>query len=136
TDGTRSYNHTHYRETVFLDLTKTAVDRLAYAQGHELAPHGGTAVSVTPGWLRSEMMLDAFGVTEETWREAAEANRARSDAVPPYEIVISETPAMLARGITALAADPSRAVWNTRSLSPLELAQPRDLPDVDGPRPA
>src|SRR5699024_12455168 len=64
TDGTRSYNHTHSRGTVFLDLTKTAVDRLAYAQGHELAPHGGTAVSVTPGWLRSEMMLDAFGVTE------------------------------------------------------------------------
>ena len=135
TDGTRSYNHTHYRGTVFLDLTKTAVDRLAYAQGHELAPHGGTAVSVTPGWLRSEMMLDAFGVTEETWREAAEANRARSDAVPPYEFVISETPAMLARGITALAADPSRAVWNTRSLSSVELAEHYDLTDVDGSRP-
>src|SRR5690625_6166347 len=81
------------------------------------------------------MMLDAFGVTEETWREAAEANRARSDAVPPYEFVISETPAMLARGITALAADPSRAVWNTRSLSPVELAEHYDLTDVDGSRP-
>src|SRR5699024_6809362 len=63
------------------------------------------------------------------------ANRARSDAVPPYEFVISETPAMLARGITALAADPSRAVWNTRSLSSVELAAHYDPTDVAGSRP-
>lgn len=135
TDGTRSYNSTHYRGTVFLDVTKTAVDRLAYAEGHDLAPHGGTAVSVSPGWLRSEMMLDAFGVTEETWREAAEANRGRTDAAPPYEFVISETPVMLARGLTALAADPDRAAWNTRSVSSVELAEHYDLTDVDGSRP-
>ncbi|WMY77158.1 SDR family oxidoreductase [Citricoccus sp. I39-566] len=134
-DGTRAYNVSHYRETVFLDLTKTAVDRLAFAEGHELADHGGTAVSVTPGWLRSEMMLEAFGVTEETWREASEANRGRADAVPPYEFVISETPAMLARGISALAADPGRAAWNTRSVSSFELARHDDLRDQDGSRP-
>src|SRR5699024_2362824 len=131
----RSYNHTHYRGTVFLDLTKTAVDRLAYAQGHELAPHGGTAVSVTPGWLRSEMMRDAFGGTEEARREAADGTRARSDADPPTAVGTPEAPAMLARGITALAADPSRAVWNTRSLSSVELAEHYDLTDVDGSRP-
>ncbi|HLS72455.1 MAG TPA: SDR family oxidoreductase [Actinomycetaceae bacterium] len=135
TDGTRAYNAAHYRETVFLDITKTAVDRLAFAQGHELAPHGGTAVSVTPGWLRSEMMLDAFGVTEDTWRAAAEANRGVPEAAPPYEFVISETPAMLARGIVALAADPQRQEWNTRSVSSLELAEHYDLTDVDGSRP-
>lgn len=135
TDGTRSYNAAHYRETVFLDLTKTAVDRLAFAQGHELRAHGGTAVSVTPGWLRSEMMLDAFGVTEQTWRQAAEANAGNPEAVPPYAFVISETPAMLARGIAALAADPQREQWNTRSVSSHELAERYGLTDVDGSRP-
>lgn len=135
TDGTRDYNASHFRGTVFLDVTKTAVDRLAYAVGHEIAPHGGTAVSVSPGWLRSEMMLDAFEVSEETWREAAEANRGRPGAVPPYEFVISETPAMLARGVVALAADPDRASWNTRSVSSFELAEHYDLTDLDGSRP-
>ncbi|MBE1515002.1 SDR family oxidoreductase [Nesterenkonia halotolerans] len=135
TDGTRSYNASHFRESVFHDLTKTTVDRLAFAQGHELAPHGGTAVSVSPGWLRSEMMLDAFGVTEQNWRESAEANRGKPDALPPYEFVISETPALLARGITALAADPRRARWNTQSLSSFSLAEHYGLTDVDGSRP-
>ena len=135
TDGTRAYNDGHYRDNVFLDVTKTAVDRLAFAEGHEMREHGGTAVSVTPGWLRAEMMLDAFGVTETTWRQAAEKNRGRPGAAPPYEFVISETPAMLARGIAALAADPHRQSWNTRSVSSFELATHYDLTDVDGSRP-
>lgn len=135
TDGTRRYNASHYRSTVFLDITKTAVDRLAFAQGHEVAPHGGTAVCVSPGWLRSEMMLDAFEVTEDTWRQAAEANRGTQDAVPPYEFVISETPAMLARGIAALAADPHRSQWNTQSLSSFDLAQHYGVTDTDGSQP-
>jgi len=135
TDGTRAYNSSHFRSAVPLDITKTAVDRLAYAVGHEIAPHGGTAVSVSPGWLRSEMMLDGFGVTEETWRSAAEANRGVDAADPPYEFVVSETPAFLARGLVALAADPDRAAWNTRSVSSFELAQHYDLTDVDGSRP-
>ncbi len=135
TDGTREYNAGQYRSTVFLDLTKTAVDRLAFAEGHDLSVHGGTAVSVTPGWLRSEMMLDAFGVTEENWRRAAEANRGVADAIPPYDFVISETPVMLARGIAALAADPHRNDWNTRSTSSFELAEHYGLHDVDGSRP-
>ncbi|GAB3182860.1 SDR family oxidoreductase [Nesterenkonia halophila] len=135
TDGTRDYNADHFRGTVFLDVAKTAVDRLAFAEGHELAAHGGTAVSVTPGWLRSEMMLEGFGVTEETWRSAAEANRGVSGAMPPYEFVISETPTMLARGIAALAADDERAAWNTRSTSSHELAEHYGLTDVDGSRP-
>ena len=61
TDGTTEYNASHYRISVFYDLAKVAVNRLAFSQGHELAPHGATAVALTPGWLRSEMMLEAFG---------------------------------------------------------------------------
>ena len=135
TDGTRAYNASHYRGTVLLDVTKTAVDRLAYAVGHEIAHHGATAVSVTPGWLRSEMMLDAFGVTESSWRAAAEANRGVTGAVPPYEFVSSETPTMLARGVAALAADPERGRWNTESVSSFDLAEHYGLTDVDGSRP-
>src|SRR4051812_45482598 len=70
TDGTAAYNAEHYRVNAFYDLAKTAVIRLAFAQSHDLAPHDATAVALTPGWLRSEMMLDAFGVTEATWRDA------------------------------------------------------------------
>src|SRR6185295_7014742 len=55
------------------DLAKVAVNRLAFSQGHELQPHGGTAVSITPGWLRSEMMLENFGVSEDRWRDALAA---------------------------------------------------------------
>jgi NAD(P)-dependent dehydrogenase (short-subunit alcohol dehydrogenase family) len=65
-DGTHAYNASHYRISVFYDLAKVAVNRLAYSLGHELAPLGATAVCVTPGWLRSEIMLENFGVTEET----------------------------------------------------------------------
>lgn len=135
TDGTRAYNATHFRGSVFLDVTKTAVDRLAYAEGHELAAHGGTAVSVTPGWLRSEIMLDAFGVTEDNWRAKAEANRGMTDALPPYEFSISETPSMLARGLAAMAADPQRHRWNSLSVSSFQLAEHYDITDLDGSRP-
>ena len=70
TDGTLEYNATHYRISVFYDLVKFAVNRLAFSQGHELHAHGATAVSLTPGFLRSEMMLENFGVTEARWRDA------------------------------------------------------------------
>ena len=78
TDGTTDYNATQYRISVFYDLAKVAVNRLAFSQGHELAPYGATAVPITPGCLRSEMMLDAFGVTEETWRDALDRRPATS----------------------------------------------------------
>ena len=69
TDGTAAYNARTYRISVFYDLAKVAVTRLAFSQGHELAPFGGTAVAVTPGWLRSEMMLENLGVGEANWRD-------------------------------------------------------------------
>ena len=66
TDGTAEYNATHYRLNAFYDLAKTSVTRLAWGLAQEIASRGGTAVSLTPGWLRSEMMLDAYKVTEDT----------------------------------------------------------------------
>ena len=66
TDGTFEYNSTHYRLSTFYDLAKISVNRLAFSQGHELEAHGATAVSISPGWLRSEMMLETYGVSEET----------------------------------------------------------------------
>ena len=126
TDGTADYNGTRYRNSTFYDLAKNAVLRLAFAQAHELAPHGCTALALTPGWLRSEMMLDTFGVTEETWRDAL--------AFQPH-FVISETPRFVGRAVAALAADPDRHRFNGASLSSGGLAQEYGFTDVDGSRP-
>jgi NAD(P)-dependent dehydrogenase (short-subunit alcohol dehydrogenase family) len=70
TDGTDEYNATNYRVSFFYDLAKAAVNRMAFALAHELQPRSATAVSLAPGWLRSEAMLDAYGVTESNWRDA------------------------------------------------------------------
>src|ERR671912_576742 len=70
TDGTAEYNNANYRLSLFYDLAKTSVIRLAWAQAKELAPHGCAAVALTPGWLRSEMMLETFGVDESNWKDA------------------------------------------------------------------
>ncbi|RUV68168.1 MAG: SDR family NAD(P)-dependent oxidoreductase [Mesorhizobium sp.] len=126
TDGTAEYNADHYRLSPFYDLAKVSVTRMAWAHAKDLAAHGATSVSLTPGWLRSEMMLEAFGVTEENWREAT----AR---VPHF--VISETPRFIGRAIAALAADPDRSRWNGQSLSSGGLAQIYGFTDVDGSRP-
>ena len=126
TDGTADYNAARYRNSLFYDLAKNAVIRLAWAQAQELAPHGATAVALTPGWLRSEAMLEAFGVTEETWREAT----AR---IPHF--CISETPAFVGRAAAALAADPDVARWSGQSLSSGALAQVYGFTDVDGTQP-
>ncbi|MCE0763804.1 SDR family oxidoreductase [Pseudonocardia kujensis] len=126
TDGTAEYNAENYRLTVYYDLAKVAPIRLARSWAHELREHGGTAVAVTPGWLRSEAMLDHYGVTEETWRDAL-------TTVPHF--AISETPRFVGRGIAALAADPDRARWTGRSTSSGELAKVYGVDDLDGSRP-
>jgi NAD(P)-dependent dehydrogenase (short-subunit alcohol dehydrogenase family) len=126
TDGTAAYNAVHYRNSAFYDLAKVSVLRLAFSQAHELRPFGGTAVALTPGWLRSEMMLDGFGVTEATWRDAT--------AGQPH-FTISESPAYVGRAVVALAADPERARWSGRSASSGELAGVYGFTDVDGTRP-
>jgi len=125
-DGTADYNADHYRLSPFYDLAKVAVNRMAWAHAKDLAPRGATAVSLTPGWLRSEMMLDAYGVSEASWRDAAKKS--------PH-FVISETPRFVGRAVAALAADPDRARWNGQSLSSGGLAQVYGFTDVDGSRP-
>jgi NAD(P)-dependent dehydrogenase (short-subunit alcohol dehydrogenase family) len=128
TDGTRAYNASRYRISVFYDLAKVAVDRLAFSQGHELAPRGGTAVSLTPGWLRSELMLEAFDTTEAAWRDAP-------GRTAPPDFALSESPRYVGRAVAALAGDPDRARWNQRSLTSGELARIYGFTDLDGSRP-
>jgi len=125
TDGTWAYNGTRYRNSAFYDLAKAGVIRLAFSQAHELAPHGCTAVALTPGWLRSEMMLEAFGVTEQSWREAAQ----------PHFAAISESPRYVGRAVAALAADPDVHALNGGSFSSGELARKYSFTDVDGSQP-
>lgn len=126
TDGTAEYNASRYRVSFFYDIAKSAVLRMAFALGHELGPRGATAVALTPGWLRSEMMLDAFGVSEANWRDALEK-------VPHFGI--SETPAYVGRAVAALAADPDVSRWNGQSLSSGQLAGVYGFTDLDGSRP-
>ncbi|MGH3385998.1 MAG: SDR family oxidoreductase [Nocardioidaceae bacterium] len=126
TDGTDEYNATNYRVSFFYDLAKAAVSRMAFALAHDLPPHDATAVLLTPGWLRSEMMLEAFGVTEATWHEATER-------IPHF--AISESPAFVGRAVVALAQDPDVSRWNGQSLSSGQLAQEYGFTDLDGSQP-
>jgi NAD(P)-dependent dehydrogenase (short-subunit alcohol dehydrogenase family) len=136
TDGTTKYNATHYRISVYYDLAKVAVNRLAFSQGHELAPYGATAVCVTPGWLRSEMMLENFGVSESNWREAVDPARAeRGEPVAPPDFALSESPRYVGRAIVSLALDPDRKRWNQLSVSSGELARVYGFTDLDGASP-
>jgi len=127
TDGTREYNAEHYRVSAFYDLAKTAVIRLAFAQSEELAPYGCTAVALTPGWLRSEMMLDNYGVTEANWREG--------EATNPHFAAISESPRFVGRAVAALAADPDLLRRSGGSFSSGGLAREYGFTDVDGSQP-
>lgn len=126
TDGTAAYNAEHYRLSPFYDLVKTSVIRLAWAHAKDLAKHGATSVALTPGWLRSEMMLEAFGVSEENWRDAM--------ATVPH-FVISETPRFVGRAVAALAGDAAKNRWNGQSLSSGQLARIYGFTDLDGSQP-
>ncbi|MEX0665685.1 MAG: SDR family oxidoreductase [Acidimicrobiia bacterium] len=125
TDGTLDYNATRYRISVYYDLAKVAVNRLAFSQGHELERHGATAVAITPGWLRSELMLDIFDTTEENWRDAA----------TPPDFVHSESPRYVGRAVVAMASDPDRTRWNQQSVSSAQLAHEYGFTDVDDSQP-
>jgi NAD(P)-dependent dehydrogenase (short-subunit alcohol dehydrogenase family) len=123
TDGTLEYNAVNYRLSAFYDLAKWSVLRLGWSQGHELAPHGCTALTITPGWLRSELMLEHYEVTEETWQQV------------PGHFGISETPRFVGRAVAALAADPDVARWNQASVSSGQLAREYGFTDLDGSAP-
>jgi len=126
TDGTAEYNNTHYRLSMYYDQAKTSVIRVAWALAQELKPHQCTAVALTPGWLRSEQMLDNYGVTEANWRQATKKQ--------PH-FVITETPRFVGRAVAALAADPEVARWNGQSLSSGQLAKVYGFTDLDGSQP-
>lgn len=123
TDGTADSG---YRSSMFYDLAKNSVIRLALAQAAELRSHGITAAALTPGFLRSEAMLDHFGVTEENWRDAT--------AKDPH-FIISETPTYVGRAAAVLSTDPDVHRWTGKSLSTHELAKIYGFTDVDGTRP-
>ena len=127
TDGTTEFN-SRFREGVgfFYDLVKATVGRIVLGLTHELRDHAVTALGVTPGWLRSEAMLDNFGVTEETWRDALVK-------VPGF--AISESPAYVARGVAALVLDPEVARFAGQVLTAGQLAHRYGVTDVDGSRP-
>ena len=127
TDGTREYNAEHYRLSAFYDLAKTAVIRLAFAQSKELAPYGCAAVALTPGWMRSEMMLDNYRVTEANWRDGAATN--------PHFAAISESPRFVGRAVAALAADPDLMQRSGGSFSSGGLAREYGFTDLDGSQP-
>ena len=122
TDGTSG----DYRGNLFYDLAKASAIRLAVAQAEELRPHGIAAVAVSPGFLRSEAMLDHFGVTPETWRDAIEKDE---------HFAQSETPHYVARGIAALAADPDVTRFSGRVLGSWDLGDEYGVTDLDGSRP-
>ncbi|KAB2352654.1 SDR family oxidoreductase [Actinomadura rudentiformis] len=127
TDGTAETNAEYRKESgYFYDLAKWTVIRMGLGQAAELEPHGCTAVSVTPGWIRSESMLETFGVTEDDWLDGAKKS--------PH-FAISESPAFVGRAIAALAADPDRHRWSGQSLSSGGLAQVYGFTDIDGSRP-
>lgn len=126
TDGTADYNNTHYRLSLFYDLAKTSVIRMAWALAQELQPYQCTAVALTPGWMRSELMLEHFGVTEANWQAGT--------AKDPH-FVISETPRYIGRAVAHLAADLEVARWNGQSLSSGQLAKVYGFTDLDGSQP-
>jgi len=122
TDGVDS----DYRGSLFYDLVKSSVIRLAYAQAEELRPHGVAAVAVTPGFLRSEAMLEGFGVTEANWQEGARID-------PNF--IASETPHFVGRAVAHLAADPDIMTRSGQVIASWDAAEHYGLTDVDGRRP-
>jgi len=126
-DGTFDYNLTHYRcNCLFYDLSKIIVNRMAWSLSIELAKHQCTSIGITPGWLRSEIMLDHYKVTEETWKDAI-AN------APGFEE--SETPHFIGRAIAYLSADPDASRFNGTSLTAYDVSQVYGFTDLDGRQP-
>ncbi|MEU5895697.1 MULTISPECIES: SDR family oxidoreductase [Streptomyces] len=127
TDGTAEYNGPNYRKPFYYDLAKAAPLRMARDLAEELKEYGCTALCLTPGWLRSEAMLDTyFKVTEDDWLAGTEQN--------PH-FAISETPTFVGRALVALAGDPDVARHNGKSLSSGGLAKEYGFTDVDGSAP-
>lgn len=115
-----------YRGNLFYDLAKTSAIRLAYAMAEELRPHHITALALTPGFLRSEAMLEHFGVSEANWQQGAQKD--------PH-FIASETPFYVGRAVAALAADPVVIQKSGRPFSSWDLAVEYGFTDMDGRQP-
>lgn len=127
TDGTSEANAQFRRNVGFYyDLVKANVERIVTGLTTELKDHPVTAVGVTPGWLRSEGMLENFGVTENTWRDAC---------VKTPGFGISESPAYVARGVAALAQAADADRWAGTIISARQLADAYGVTDTDGSKP-
>ncbi len=125
TDGDDMFN-ARYRGSMFFDIVKVALARVGRSLQDEVAQFGATSVSLTPGYLRSEAMLEGRGVAEEDWRDVIASDKS---------FAISESPFYMGRAVVALAADPDRARFGGRSLSSGQLAREYGFTDVDGSRP-
>ncbi|HSP13503.1 MAG TPA: SDR family NAD(P)-dependent oxidoreductase [Thermoanaerobaculia bacterium] len=123
TDGEGMY----YRGNIYYDLVKTSAIRLAFGMAQELKRSGVAAIAVTPGFLRSERMLEHFGVTEENWRDGTKRD-------PLW--IASETPFYVGRAVAALAADKNVMKKSGRVFTAAELAEEYGFTDADGSRPS
>ncbi|HEY3366098.1 MAG TPA: SDR family oxidoreductase [Symbiobacteriaceae bacterium] len=115
-----------YRGSLYYSLAKISAIHLARAMAADLKPHTVTALALTPGFLRSEAMLDHFGVTEATWREAIKKDPHFAE---------SETPFYIGKAVAALASDPHIAARSGQVLMSGDLAQEYGFTDVDGRQP-
>ncbi len=134
-DGNKEYNDAHYRISVFYDLAKVSVNRLAFSLGKELADHGAVSVGMTPGWMRSEIMLEHFGVTAENWTEAMQTDPAGVRAAAPPDFILSETPRFVGRAVAALATDTNKSRWHQQTVTSGQLAREYGFTDLDGTQP-
>lgn len=125
TDGDDMFNE-RYRGSMFYDLVKVAIARMGKMLAEELNPHGVTSVSLTPGFLRSEEMLENFGVTEDNWQDGIAKDKL---------FAISETPHYVGRAVAALAGDPQASRWAGKALSSGQLAKEYGFTDLDGSQP-
>jgi NAD(P)-dependent dehydrogenase (short-subunit alcohol dehydrogenase family) len=126
-DGTLDYNLKNYRcNCLFYDLSKIIINRLAWSMSIELVQHQCTSIGITPGWLRSEMMLDIYHVTEENWQDAIQQDAG---------FINSETPRFIGRAIAHLSADPDVHRFNGKSVTAYDVSQVYGFTDLDGRQP-
>jgi NAD(P)-dependent dehydrogenase (short-subunit alcohol dehydrogenase family) len=120
-----------YHGQVWFDFFETGLKRLAYAIAVEGADYGITALSLTPGFMRTEAILEQFGASDETWRDVAGTNAAAKE----WGFIASETPCYVGRAIAALASDPARGRFSGGVFSSATLSEIYDFTDLDGTRP-
>jgi NAD(P)-dependent dehydrogenase (short-subunit alcohol dehydrogenase family) len=135
TDGDAFY----YRGNLFYDLVKISVIRLAFAMARELRKRNIVSVALTPGFLRSEAVLEHFGVTEANWKDVGKRQNPGANSPDqndaPQDFLVSESPRYIGRAVVALAADPRAMKKSGRVFSSWALAREYGFTDLDGSQP-